>query len=45
MKLFTVTAWFTNGRTDFFQSTDLAVARRVFEQWRADIQSVYVAIN
>lgn len=44
MKKFTVKVWYANGKTDFYQSTDLAKARAVFEQWRADWLSVSVQI-
>lgn len=45
MKAFVVTARFTDGRTDFFKHTQLEVARAKFNEWMADIQSVYVSIN
>ena len=45
MKVFTVTAFFSNGQRDWFQSTDLAIARAKFNEWRNHWLSVHVVIE
>lgn len=45
MKNFVVMVIFTNGKRDFFRSTNLADAVSQRDVWAADPQSIYVSIS